>query len=127
MRNRMIWTDEHDRTALAMRWKGKSHAEIGWVLGVSAKSVSERLRRLGLRQATGANERRKVVKVEPSSIETEAQIRSDRREQIEACERHARAVMAAGGFCAFSDSGDKRSPFGIARPLVWPAQTRWAA
>jgi L,D-peptidoglycan transpeptidase YkuD (ErfK/YbiS/YcfS/YnhG family) len=127
MRNRMIWTDEHDRTALAMRRKGKSHAEIGWVLGVSAKSVSERLRRLGLRQTTGANERRKVVKVEPSSIETEAQIRSDRHEQIEACERHAQAVMAVGGFCAFSDSGDKRSPFGIARPLVWPAQTRRAA
>jgi L,D-peptidoglycan transpeptidase YkuD (ErfK/YbiS/YcfS/YnhG family) len=126
MRNRMIWTDEHDRTALAMRWKGKSHAEIGWVLGVSAKSVSERLRRLGLRQATGANERRKMVKVEPSSIETEAQIRSARHEQIEACERHAQAVMAQGGFCAFSDSGDKRSPFGIARPLVWPGMRRAA-
>jgi L,D-peptidoglycan transpeptidase YkuD (ErfK/YbiS/YcfS/YnhG family) len=67
-----------------------------------------------------------MVKVEPSSIETEAQIRSARHEQIEACERHAQAVMAQGGFCAFSDSGDKRSPFGIARPLVWPGMRRAA-
>jgi hypothetical protein len=46
--------------------------------------------------------------------------------QKDACEVHAEAVMAQGGFCAFSDSGDKRSPFGIARPLVWPGMRRAA-
>jgi hypothetical protein len=112
-------------TALAMRWKGKTNLEIGEALGVSAKAVGERLRRLGHRFSAGTVDRR-VAKVEPSSIETEAQIRSARQEQIEACERHAAAVMAEGGFCAFSDSGDKRSPFGIARPLVWPGMRRAA-
>ncbi len=125
MTERLIWTDDHDMTALAMRWKGKTNLEIGEALGVSAKAVGERLRRLGHRFSAGTVDRR-VAKVEPSSIETEAQIRSARQEQIEACERHAAAVMAEGGFCAFSDSGDKRSPFGIARPLVWPGMRRAA-
>jgi L,D-peptidoglycan transpeptidase YkuD (ErfK/YbiS/YcfS/YnhG family) len=126
MTERLIWTDDHDMTALAMRWKGKTNLEIGEALGVSAKAVGERLRRLGHRQSERTVERRQLAKVEPSSIETEAQIRSARQEQIEACERHAAAVMAEGGFCAFSDSGDKRSPFGIARPLVWPGMRRAA-
>jgi len=125
MTERLIWTEGHDATALAMRWRGKTNAQIGEALGVSAKAVGERLRRLGHRFSTGTVDRR-VAKVEPSSIETEAQIRSARQEQIEACERHAAAVMAEGGFCAFSDSGDKRSPFGIARPLVWPGMRRAA-
>jgi len=125
MTERLIWTDDHDMTALAMRWKGKTNLEIGEALGVSAKAVGERLRRLGHRFSAGTVDRR-VAKVEPSSIETEAQIRWARQEQIEACERHAAAVMAEGGFCAFSDSGDKRSPFGIARPLVWPGMRRAA-
>jgi L,D-peptidoglycan transpeptidase YkuD (ErfK/YbiS/YcfS/YnhG family) len=126
MTERLIWTEGHDATALAMRWRGKTNAEIGQALGVSAKAVGERLRRLGHRQSERTVERRQLAKVEPSSIETEAQIRSARQEQIEACERHAAAVMAEGGFCAFSDSGDKRSPFGIARPLVWPGMRRAA-
>jgi hypothetical protein len=125
MTERLIWTDDHDMTALAMRWKGKTNLEIGEALGVSAKAVGERLRRLGHRFSAGTVDRR-VAKVEPSSIETEAQIRTALQEQIEACERHAAAVMAEGGFCAFSDSGDKRSPFGIARPLVWPGMRRAA-
>ncbi|NBV78987.1 MAG: hypothetical protein EBR62_03890 [Verrucomicrobia bacterium] len=126
MNARLIWTDEHDATALALRWKGMTNAAIGERLGISSKAVGERLRRLGHRHTPGTVERRRVAKVEPSSVETEAQIRTARQEQIEACERHAAAVMAEGGFCAFSDSGDKRSPFGIARPLVWPGMRRAA-
>jgi len=123
---RFIWTEEHDMAALAMRWNGRTNAEIGEALGVSHKAVAARFQRMGQRPSTTTLDRRRVAKVEPSSIETEAQIRSARQEQIEACERHAAAVMAEGGFCAFSDSGDKRSPFGIARPLVWPGMRRAA-
>jgi hypothetical protein len=28
--------------------------------------------------------------------------------------------MRHGGFCAFSDNGDKHGAFGICAPLVWP-------
>jgi Zn-dependent peptidase ImmA (M78 family) len=122
----MTWTEEHDLTLLAMRWNGKTNAEIAQKFNVSAKAVSERLRRIGLRAQTTKIERRTVVAVKPSTVETERDIRADRAKQREACQRHADAVMALGGFCAFSDSGDKRSPFGIARPLVYPNR-RWAA
>jgi L,D-peptidoglycan transpeptidase YkuD (ErfK/YbiS/YcfS/YnhG family) len=65
-------------------------------------------------------ERRRVMDIKESSAHTEALILTELAAQRKACERHAEAVMAQGGFCAFSDNGDKRSPFGIARPLVWP-------
>ena len=123
----MTWTEEHDLTLLAMRWAGSTNVAIALKFGISAKAVSERLRRIGLRAQTAKIERRTVVAVKPSTTETERDIRLDRARQIEACRRHADAVMALGGFCAFSDSGDKRSPFGIARPLVWPTRPRWAA
>ena len=122
----MKWTEEHNLTLLAMRWNGKTNAEIGLRFNVSAKAVSERLRRIGLRAQATKIERRTVVAVKPSTMETELDIRAERAKQREACQRHADAVMALGGFCAFSDSGDKRSPFGIARPLVYPNR-RWAA
>jgi hypothetical protein len=118
----MTWTEEHDLTLLAMRWNGSTNAAIALKFGISAKAVSERLRRIGLRAQTAKIERRTVVSVKPSTTETERDMRADRAKQREACQRHADAVMALGGFCAFSDSGDKRSPFGIARPLVWPGQ-----
>ena len=122
----MTWTEEHDLTLLAMRWNGKTNQAIADKFGVSAKAVSERLRRIGQRAQATKIERRTVVAVKPSTMETERDIRADRAKQREACQRHADAVMALGGFCAFSDSGDKRSPFGIARPLVYPNR-RWAA
>jgi len=126
MTERFKWTAEHDMTAASLRWNGASNADIAARFGISHKAVASRFQRIGQRPSTTTLDRRRVAKVEPSSIETEAQIRSARQEQIEACERHAQAVMAEGGFCAFSDSGDKRSPFGIARPLVWPGMRRAA-
>jgi hypothetical protein len=122
----MTWTEEHNLTLLAMRWNGKTNAEIGLKFNVSAKAVSERLRRIGLRAQATKIERRTVVAVKPPTTETDLDKHSERAKQREACQRHADAVMALGGFCAFSDSGDKRSPFGIARPLVYPNR-RWAA
>jgi hypothetical protein len=122
----MTWTEEHDLTLLAMRWNGSTNAQIAQKFNVSAKAVSERLRRIGLRAQTAKIERRTVVAVKPSTTETERDIRLGRMKQVDECRRHAEAVMALGGFCAFSDSGDKRSAFGIARPLVYPNR-RWAA
>ena len=122
----MTWTEEHDLTLLAMRWNGSTNAEIGLKFNVSAKAVSERLRRIGLRAQATKIERRTVVAVKPPTTETDLDKHSERAKQREACQRHADAVMALGGFCAFSDSGDKRSPYGIARPLVWPGMRRAA-
>ena len=122
----MTWTEEHDLTLLAMRWNGSTNAEIGLKFNVSAKAVSERLRRIGLRAQATKIERRTVVAVKPPTTETDLDKHSERAKQREACQRHADAVMALGGFCAFSDSGDKRSPYGIARPLVWPGRRRAA-
>jgi len=126
MRTRTIWTDELDARVLALRGKGMSNAEIGDRLGTSAGAVANRFQRLGYRRSADTFDRRKAATIKPSTVETEAEIRTARETQIEACERHAAAVMAEGGFCAFSDSGDKRSPFGIARPLVWPDLRRAA-
>jgi hypothetical protein len=116
----MTWTEEHDSAALAMRWKGISNAEIAERFGISAKAMANRFQRIGQRPSTTTLDRRRVAKVEASSVDTEAMILTELAKQKDACEVHAEAVMAQGGFCAFSDSGDKRSPFGIARPLVWP-------
>jgi hypothetical protein len=122
----MTWSQEHDLTLLAMRWDGKTNSEIGCVLGKSARAVSDRMSRIR-REAGGTKiERRTVSTVKASPIETERDARTLKMQQRDECERHAEAVMALGGFCAFSDSGDKRSPFGIARPLVYPNR-RWAA
>lgn len=126
MKTRTIWTDELDAKALALRWKGMTNAEIGERLGTSAGAVASRFQRLGHHRSADTFDRRKVAKIKPSTVETEAEIRTARETQVQACERHAAAVMAEGGFCAFSDSGDKRSPFGIARPLVWPGMRRAA-
>lgn len=116
----MTWTEEHDLTLLAMRWNGKTLKAIAAVLGVGVPAIDARLRRL--RQRSQPTQ----IKTKPPAISTEREMQATRAKQREACQRHADAVMALGGFCAFSDSGDKRSPFGIARPLVWPNR-RWAA
>ena len=126
MKKRMIWSNETDAIAAAMRANGASNAKIGERFGVSAKSVASRFCYVGMLRSIDMAERRRVMHIKESSAHTEALILTELAAQRKACERHAEAVMAQGGFCAFSDSGDKRSPFGIARPLVWPGMRRAA-
>jgi len=115
----MTWTDDEVFTLVAMRWHGRTNREIGQALGKSPAAVSDRFNRLR-REAQQAQSQPRAMKA--ASVETERDLRVLRQRQMEDCERHAAAVMDQGGFCAFSDSGDKRSPFGIARPLVWPGR-----
>ncbi|MCA3550135.1 MAG: hypothetical protein IM647_07415 [Phenylobacterium sp.] len=118
---RMIWTDEHDMAAAAMRWNGATNAEIGERFGISAKSVAARFCHLGKPRTRAVIEgRRKAAKVETSTPSTEAMIRTAREEQGKACERHAEAVMAEGGFCAFSEKPLGIGKWAVCLPLVWP-------
>jgi len=119
---RVIWTEEHDMAMAAMRWNGATNAQIGARFGVSAKAVSERMRRLGHRPSSQTLDRRTVKPVEASTVETEAMLRSSRQKQIAACERHAEAVMAEGGFCAFSEKPLGAGKWAVCLPLIWPAR-----
>ena len=118
----MTWTEEHDSAALAMRWKGMSNAEIGERFGISAKAMANRFKRIGQRPSTTTLERRRVAKVEASSVDTEAMILTELAKQKDACERHAEAVMAQGGFCAFSERALGPGKWAVCLPLIWPAR-----
>jgi transposase len=122
MRKRMIWTEEHDSAALAMRWKGMSNAEIAERFGISAKAMANRFQRIGQRPSTTTLDRRRVAKVEASSVDTEAMILTELAKQKEACEVHAEAVMAQGGFCALSERSLGSGKWAVCLPLIWPAR-----
>lgn len=48
------------------------------------------------------------------------EVRADRETLERQCELHAEAVMDEGGFCAFSDNGNKSTGLGICLPMIWP-------
>lgn len=120
--SRFIWTAEHDMTAASMRWNGATNAEIGQRFGVSARIVSNRFSYLGKRRSVDVVERRKVLKVKESSADTEAMIKTEREQQIEAAARHAEVLMAHGGFCAFSEKPLGSGKWAVCLPLIWPAR-----
>jgi predicted transcriptional regulator len=118
----MTWTEEHDSAALAMRWKGMSNAEIAAQFGISTKAVANRFSYIGRPRSSEVVERRKVAKVEASSVDTEAMILTELAKQKEACEVHAEAVMAQGGFCALSERPLGSGKWAVCLPLIWPAR-----
>jgi predicted transcriptional regulator len=118
----MTWTEEHDSAALAMRWKGMSNADIAAQFGISTKAVANRFSYIGRPRSSEVVERRKVAKVEASSVDTEAMILTELAKQKEACEVHAEAVMAQGGFCALSERSLGSGKWAVCLPLIWPAR-----
>ena len=52
------------------------------------------------------------------------EVRADRDTLESQCERHAEAVMREGGFCAFSDNGNKNTGLGICLPMIWPERRK---
>lgn len=52
------------------------------------------------------------------------EVRADRDTLESQCERHAEAVMREGGFCAFSDNGNKSTGLGICLPMIWPERRK---
>jgi transposase len=120
MRKRMVWTADHDMTAAAMRWNGATNEEIAARFGISAKAVANRFDRIGRPRSAQVVERRKVAPVKESTVQTEAMIRTEREQQAAATQAHAEAVMAQGGFCAFSERALGPGKWAVCLPLIWP-------
>jgi hypothetical protein len=122
VKKRMIWSNETDAIAAAMRANGASNAKIGERFGVSAKSVASRFCYVGMLRSIDMAERRRVMDIKESSAHTEALILTELAAQRKACERHAEAVMAQGGFCALSERSLGSGKWAVCLPLIWPAR-----
>ena len=97
------YTIEEDNRLLALRAGGASWEEIA--AKMPARPPASLRGRYGQITKTAA-------RTGPPWIDTD-----DFKSQ---CEAHRVAVMRHGGFCAFTDNGDKRGAFGITLPMIWP-------
>jgi len=111
------WTEEEDERVREMRARGWSLRNIGGVLGRSGWNVRDRLAvldRAGAAEREGSDDPSRSAAAEASL-------------QARACERHAAACLAAGGFWAFSERRLGRDQVAVCLPLVPPMQMRGAA
>ena len=111
------WTEEEDERVREMRARGWSLRNIGGVLGRSGWNVRDRLAVL---DRAAAAEREGSDDPAPAQTATEASL------QARACERHAAACLAAGGFWALSERRLGRDQVAVCLPLVPPVQMRGA-
>lgn len=103
---------EEDAFLLRARERGMTLREIGFALDRSWSGIENRLLQLGARQPVA---RSYAVEVKPNAAA-----------QAQACERHAAACLAAGGFWSFSERRIGRGKWAVCLPLVPPVQMQGA-
>jgi hypothetical protein len=97
------YTQAEDLLLLRLRNDGEAWADMAHAFpGRTPASLRGRYGQIAKTQ-----DRPPIATIDPGDFKTQ-------------CERHARIIMRHGGFCAFSDNGDKRGAFGITLPMIWP-------
>ena len=109
------WSDSEISFLLKARARKTSLREIAKIFGRSVRSVENQLAIL---------EGRVVVRSPPREYAAERE--QSRDAQAKACERHAAACLAAGGFWSFSERRLGRGKLAVCLPLVAPVQMRGA-
>lgn len=102
------WTKEEDERIQELRDRGWSLRNIGGLLGRAPRNVLHRLQAL----APAAD----------PEVEAPPALEPSPDPQARACERHAAACLAAGGFWSFSERRIGRGKWAVCLPLVPPVQ-----
>lgn len=104
------YTPDEDVLVLTYRRQGLTFNEIGKRLDRHQEGIAQRYYKLT-----------ETTPITRSLLD----VRTD-KETLEAqCRKHAEAVMKQGGFCAFSDNGNKATGLGICLPMIWPDRSHY--
>lgn len=109
------WSDSEISFLLKARSRKTPQREIAKILERTVNSVGKQLAVLEGR-----------VIQRPQAREYAVEREQNREAQARACERHAAACLAAGGFWAFSERRLGRDKVAVCLPLIPPVQMRGA-
>ena len=109
------WSDSEISFLLKARSRKTPQREIAKILQRTVNSVGKQLAVLEGR-----------VIQRPQAREYAVEREQNREAQARACERHAAACLAAGGFWAFSERRLGRDQVAVCLPLIPPVQMRGA-
>lgn len=99
------FTVDEDWLLVRYRSQGMPWHEIGHVMGRRAEVVANRYYKLEATQPKSPDRQHTLSMRDIFEMQTK---------------RHEDAVMEQGGFCAFTDNGNKRTGLGVCLPMIWP-------